>query len=270
MSVLIDGIADDGALSVFDGAVLRGDGCFEAIRSYGGRPFAFDRHYERLLRSAAALGLDVPPRGDLGSWVRQAAAGEGDGIVRVVLTRGGTVPGHADPGRCVVLWHPLPVTPDVLRLFPVTAPWHPGGANWELAGVKTISYAPNQAASRHAVAEGFDDALLLSREGMILEGPTFSIAWVCDGVVETPELSLGILASVTVGIVSELCEQLGLKLSEGRYGLDRLESASEVMALSTVKEVVPVSAVGSAKFESGPITASLANAYRQAVQASDR
>jgi branched-subunit amino acid aminotransferase/4-amino-4-deoxychorismate lyase len=264
MTVLIDGVEGEESLSVFDGAVLRGDGCFEAIRTYGGRPFAFDRHYERLLRSAAALRLSVPARAELESWVERSA--DGDGIVRIVLTRGGAVPDHPDAARCLVLWHPLPVLAAGIRLLPVTAPWHPGGAEWELAGVKTISYAPNQAASRRATSEGFDDALLLSREGLVLEGPTFSVAWVCDGVMETPELSLGILASVTVGVVSELCDTLGLKLAEGRYPLDRLESASEVMALSTVKEIVPVIAVGPTQFQSAPITTSLANAYQTVVR----
>jgi 4-amino-4-deoxychorismate lyase len=266
MTVLVDGVEVAGVLSVFDGAVLRGDGCFEAIRAYAGRPFTFDRHYRRLARSALALGLSVPERSDLARWVEQIAAEAGDGIVRVVLTRGEAIPGHEGPGRCLVLWHPPPPNLDRLRLLPVVAPWHPGGFEWGLAGVKTISYAPNQAASRSAIEAGFDDAMLVSREGQILEGPTFSVAWVVDGALETPELALGILESVTVGLIAELCDDLGLKLVEGRYGLERMEQAIEVIAMSTVKEITPVWTVGNWDYEPGSVTSSLREAYSRRVQ----
>lgn len=273
MTVLVDGVEDSGMLPVFDGAVLRGDGCFEAIRSYAGRAFTFDRHYRRLTNSAAALRLPVPARSDLARWVEQIAAEAVDGIVRVVLTRGGSVAGHEGPGHCLVLWHPVPSVPDRLRLLPMVAPWHPGGFEWDLAGVKTISYAPNQAATRSANEAGFDDAMLISREGHILEGPTFSVAWVIDGSLETPELALGILESVTVGLVAELCHDLGLKLVEGRYGLERIGDATEVVAMSTVKEISPVCAVGNWEYETGPVMTSLKEAYRRLVhspQTTDR
>lgn len=270
MTVLIDGEPGSGLLSVFDGAVLRGDGCFEAIRSYGGKPFAVDRHYRRLVNSAKALRLDAPRESELATWVERTAEEAGDGIIRVVLTRGEAVPGHDAPGRCLVMWHPVPLPPARLTLLPIAAPWHPGGFEWGLAGVKTISYAPNQAATRSAKEAGFEDALLVSREGLLLEGPTFSVAWVVDGIVETPEIGLGILESVTVGIVRELCDEIGSPLVEDRYRLERLEQASEVMAMSTVKEISPVSAVGEAQWKPGPVAEILAKAYQQRVHSPHR
>lgn len=265
MTVLIDGEPSEAMLSVFDGAVLRGDGCFEAIRSYGGRPFTFHRHYHRLTRSASALRLSIPAEAQLAAWVQQIAEEAGDSIIRVVLTRGGVVPTRESPGHCLVMSHPLPINPERLTLLPVNAPWHPGGFDWDLAGVKTISYAPNQAATRSAKEAGFEDAVLISREGVILEGPTFSVAWVVDGSIETPETALGILESVTVGLVAELCDDLGLKLVEDRYQLARIERATEVMAMSTVKEIYPVSAVGEWEYGPGPITKSLRAAFRSLV-----
>ena len=93
--------------------------------------------------------------------------------------------------------HPLPAPKAELSLLAVPAPWHPAGRAWELSGVKTISYAPNQAATRLAGEAGFDDALLLSDSGTILEGPTFSFAWIVGGVLETAGIDLGILDSIT-------------------------------------------------------------------------
>lgn len=266
MLALIDGDPSESALSVFDGAVLRGDGCFEAIRSYEGTPFVFDRHYQRLVRSAEALRIGVPPRPLLEQWVKECAADGHDCIVRVVLTRGASVPGVKEPPRCVVLWHPLPVGGEAMDLLPVAAPWHPGGEDWELSGVKTISYAANQAATRKAVEAGAEDAVLVSRAGHLLEGPTFSIAWVVDGVVETPSLDLGILESITRSLVLEDCQRLGIEAREVRQPLRRLGDASEFLALSTVKEVTVVRKVGAFDFQETEVTRLLQDAYLARVQ----
>jgi branched-subunit amino acid aminotransferase/4-amino-4-deoxychorismate lyase len=264
--VLIDGEPGDGRLSVFDDGLLRGDGCFEAIRSYDGRPFAIDEHHRRLTASASALGIPVPAAEDLGRWIERVAAEGGDCIVRVVLTRGSTVPTHTLPSRCVVMWHPIPPVAAEFSLLPVPAPWHPAGRPWELSGVKTISYAPNQAASRLARQRGYDDALLLSDSGLILEGPTFSFAWVIRGVLETPGLDLGILDSITRRIVVTDAPTLGIEVVEGRFELARLEEASEAMAISTVKQVAPVLRVGDWSRSAGDVAATLNEALMARAQ----
>ena len=263
--VLIDGEAGEPRISVFDDGLLRGDGCFEAIRSYDGRPFAVDEHYRRLAASAGALGIPVPSAAELGSWVERVAAAGGDCIVRVVLTRGETVFGANSSARCVVMSHPLAPASDQLSLLPVTAPWHPAGRPWELSGVKTISYAPNQAASRLARQSGHDDALLISDSGMILEGPTFSFAWVVGGVLETAGLDTGILDSITRRFVLAECAALGLPLLEGRFAIGRLQDATEAMAISTVKQVVPVTIVGETTYSAGEIAATLNKAIMERV-----
>jgi branched-chain amino acid aminotransferase len=135
----------------------------------------------------------------------------------------------------------------------VTAPWHPAGRRWELAGVKTISYAPHMAASRQAVAAGFDDALLVSDSGLVLEGPTFTVGWSRSGRVYTPALSLGILESITRRVIMEITE-----VEEVEESLVDLEGADEVFAMSTVKEVVSVVALGKTTFPPGEITQLLA------------
>ena len=265
--VLIDGEPGPGHLSVFDDGILRGDGCFEAIRSYRGSPFAVDEHYRRLTASAGALGIPVPTARDLRRWVEQVAAAGGDCIVRVVLTRGGTVPGHGLPSRCIVVSHPIPSVAPELSLLPVKAPWHPAGRSWELSGVKTISYAPNQAASRLAHRSGYDDALLISDSGTVLEGPTFSFAWVVGGVLETAGMDLGILDSITRRMMIADSPLLGIEVAEGRFDLDRLEAASEAMAMSTVKQATPVTRVGEWTYPLGEVARILNKALSARAQA---
>ncbi len=183
------------------------------------------------------------------------ASDRGDGVVRVFASQGETgVNVYAYSG-------PLPPVLDVMRLQPVEAPWHPAGADWALAGVKTLSYAPNMAATRIAQAAGFDEALLIAPEQTVLEGPTSGVLWVVDGIIETPSLDLGILASVTMRFALAEARERGIEVVEGRFPLRRLEQATEVAILSTTKEVTPVVAIGSLEFEPGPVTKELAAAY---------
>lgn len=261
MSVWIDGnLAPDGTVSVRDQTFLRGDGCFEAIRSYGGRGFAIDDHLDRLDNSAEALDMEVFGRHELPKWIHRAAESAGDAIIRVVVTRGD----GNDRGHTLVIAEPIPELPEVFRLASVFAPWHPAGRPWELTGVKSTSYAPNMAASRIARVRGAHDALLVSDEWM-LEGPTFSVGWVVRGRLETPALDLGILESVTRRHVLRLAESLGIGVDEVRHGLARLEDASEVMVWSTIREVSPVVAVDELSFEPGPVKDRLAQAFRSLV-----
>lgn len=269
MRVIIDGQSVDpqqATISVFDWALLRGDGIFEAVRSYGGRLFQLDAHLARLRRSASLMHLDLPDLSDVARWAT-AVGEEGDCTVRVLVTRGGSEPDVDSPSRVVVIREPVPDMPRAVSVRPTPAPWHSGGAAWELVGAKTLSYAPNMSAWRTARAEGFSDALLVSRDGFVLEGPTFTVGWVIDGNVETPSLDLGILGSITRMVALEEANGLGLTVVEGRFTLDRVLEADEVFALSTLKEVTAVDRVGTTTFETGPTTGKLAVAYTARVAA---
>lgn len=258
--ILINGEVSDGRIPVTDSAVLRGDGCFEVLKAREGLVFALDGHLDRLERSAGRLEIELPPKEHIGAWIKQIAESVGDGAVRVVVTRGSAVPGLDDPSRLIVFGHTWDMDPRPAELLPVAAPWHSAGVEWELAGAKILSYAPNLSATRRAKSEGFDDALLLTTDGVVLEGPTFSIAWVIDDVLETPTLDIGILDSITRRVVLDLARDLAIGVVEGTWPLDRLELASEVMALSTVREVQPVARVGDRSFAEGPVTRRLADA----------
>jgi branched-subunit amino acid aminotransferase/4-amino-4-deoxychorismate lyase len=263
--ILINGEPSDGRIPVTDSSVLRGDGCFEVIKAYDGIPFVLDGHLDRLEMSAGRLQIQLPPRSDLADWINQIAESLGDCAVRVVVTRGAAVPDVGDGPLVIVFGHPWEVDPKPATLLPVVAPWHSAGVEWDLAGAKILSYAPNVAATRRARAEGFEDALLLTTEGIVLEGPTFSVCWVIDDVLETPGLDLWILDSITRRVVLDLAVELAIPVVEGSWGLDRLEDASEVMALSTIREVQAVSVVGDLTFDEGPVTRRLFAAFERLV-----
>lgn len=266
--VLIDGErydAADAKISVFDIALLRGFGCFESLRSYHGIAFRQRQHIDRLERSAAALRLKLPPRPEMEGWVADRAA-EGDCTVRVVATGGTDEKGTGEDSRFIVFAEALQPVDPTTSLLPVEAPWHPDGSQSELTGAKTLSYGPNVAARFHAKAEGYGDALLIGRSGNVLEGPTNTVAWVTGGVIETPSLELGILASVTRQAILDVALRLEIPVAEGAYPLQRMLDADEVIALSTLREVQPVVRIGDIDKRVGPVTKRLSAGFQDLIR----
>jgi branched-chain amino acid aminotransferase len=240
------GPAEHARIPVTDEGLTRGDGGFEVMRLYSGRPFALEDHMARLGRTCAGLRLDYDDealRAEIAALLE--AAGPVEGLLRVVLTRG---------GRRVLTIEPLPVRLAVARIATVTyAP------NRVLDGLKTLSYAGNMLAGRLARERGFDEALLVTPHGRVLEGPTWSFFWVADGQLLTPPLSDRILASITRTYLIEECDA-----QERPCTLDDVARAQEAFIASTVREVMPIAAVDEIELPAAPGPVTLAAGERLA------
>jgi len=225
---------EEARVPVTDDGLLRGDGAFEVIRLYGGRPFALEDHLARLERSLAGLRLTTDAgalRAEVAALL--AAAGGVEALLRIVITRG---------GRRILSVEVLPPRPEALRLASVR--YAPGRV---LDGLKTLSYGANMLAGRLAREQGADDALLVTPHGRVLEAPTSSFFWVRQGILRTPPLSERILASVTR---ARLLDELDVR--EEPCVLDELEGAEEAFVASTVREVMPVRAIDGLTLPAAP------------------
>src|SRR5918911_5707402 len=229
MLAILDGTvlpADEVRIPATDEGLLRGDGVFEVVRLYDGRPFALDDHLARMERSARnlRLPLDVEAmREEL--EVLLAADRPGEAIVRILATRG---------GRRIGLIEPLPQLPETMALKTITyAPTR------ILDGIKSLSYGANMLASRLAREEGADEALLVTPHGRVLEAPTSSFFYSLDGrTLATPPLDEHILASITRGRLMRVCEVVERPLT-----VEELGDVQEAFLASTVREVLPVHAI---------------------------
>jgi branched-chain amino acid aminotransferase len=226
---------EEARIPVADDGLLRGDGGFEVIRVYGGRPFAYDEHLARLARTCAGLRLEP----DLGALRAEALAvvTEPESLLRLVVTRG---------GRRIAIAEPLPERPPTARVATVTyAPTR------VLNGLKTLSYGANMLAGRLAREQGADEALLVTPHGRVLEGPTWTFFWVAGGRLLTPPLEDHILDSITRRYVLEECEG-----EERSCTLDDVAAAEEAFIASTVREVMPIAVVDDVSLPAapGPVT----------------
>jgi len=209
-----------------DDGLLRGDGVFEVIRLYDGRPFALTEHLDRLERSAASIELPVERgalEGEIASLLDQF--GENEGQLRLVITRG---------GRRLAFTENLPPRGETVTV--ATVIYSPTVI---LTGVKSLSYGANMQATRLAHAKDAEEAILVRPDGIVLEAPTSTVFWVSpDGVLCTSAIDTGILESITrARIVRKL------HVEEGAFRVEDLRGTHEAFLASTTREVQPISAI---------------------------
>ncbi len=248
--VLMD--AADARIPVTDEGLLRGDGVFEVVRLYDGRPFALDEHLERMARSAEALRLPLDlaaVRSDVAAILAEAKPFDG-GALRVLVTRG---------GRRIALVEKVKAMPDTIALATIT--YSPTRV---LDGVKSLSYAANMLASRLAHEAGADEALLVTPHGRVLEAPTTSFFYVLGGRLYTPPLADRILDSITRRVLFAVTDA-----QERVTTLDDLRALEEAFLASSAREVHPVHAIDGAPIDGtpGPVTVEAARRVRERIAA---
>lgn len=255
------------ALPIGDLGVQRGDGIFETLGVVDGHVQDVTRHLARLARSAASCDLPEPNllqwRAAIERVAHQAPAGEG--VVRLVLSRG------VESGTVPTAWVTLTAAPDHARArrdgvriatlergFALDAA---ARAPWLLLGAKTLSYAPNVAALREARRRGADDAVFVTTDGYVLEGPTASVVLRIDDRFVTPTPGGAILHGTTQLSLFAFLEQRGFRTTYERVPVEDLGRADAAWLLSSVRLAAPIAAVdGQAKAVDGTLTDDL-NAF---------
>jgi branched-chain amino acid aminotransferase len=237
--------ADEARVSPFDHGLLVGDGVFETLRVYDGVPFAWSRHHQRLVRSAAGLGLTAPGSQELRSAVDDVLAANGvtEGRVRLTITGGpsplGSERGDAPP-TVIVMSAPAAPWPSTVDV--VIVPWS-RNERGAVAGLKTTSYAENVRALAYARERDAGEAIFLNTRGEVCEATGSNVFVIRDGVVLTPPADAGCLLGVTRALVLELCADHGMPAEEAVLGPSALGDADEAFLTSSTREVQPIGRV---------------------------
>lgn len=233
---------DQASVSVLDLGFLRGIGAFETLRTYGGgHPHALPAHLERLRRTAAELGIELPFDEDALRPLLRAAYGEtGAGEVRINLV---VTPGRHTGG---IFGADRPTWVALVRACaPPPERWYREGiAVVTFRGerihpsLKTTVYITGRRGLEAAARAGAEEALYVDDDGYVHEGVTSNVLAVRDGAVVAP--AADVLPGITQDGVRAVAGEHGLGWRRAPLRAEDLYAADEVWITSSVRELVPV------------------------------
>lgn len=217
-----------------------GDGVYEVVRVYSGRPFLLEWHIERLERSLAAIGIENPhTREEWVELINEAVrrSGEPESLVYWQVTRGIAPRAHLFPVA-------KPSVSLTVRPFAGEAAVEPWvlllpDERWANPWVKTLNLLPNVLAKEAAHRAGAVEALLV-RSGLITEGSSSNAWFVRGGEIWTHPANRYILGGITRRFVLDLARDLGISVHEEPLSWHELETVDEVFMTSTAVEVQPI------------------------------
>lgn len=278
--------ADEPSISPLNRGFLYGDAIYEVWRTYDGVLFAWDEHWQRLLRSAEALYFRLPYSAEqifaeikrTVAAYRSQVAPPAELYVRLQITRGagsiGLDTALADQPFFVLLVQEnktfseekfraglqLSIAQNLRRNSPEAL-----NPAW-----KTGNYLNNILCLREARARGADEVLICNHEGELTEAAVSNIAFVKDGAVITPPLAAGILAGITRRILLDhVAPAAGIAVVERAVRPEEVPAMHECFLLSTTKDITPVAGIDGYAFsrEERTVTLKLKQGFRDYTRA---
>lgn len=257
-------------VSVEDRGFLLGDGIYEVVRVYGGRPFRLADHLQRLHQSAAAAQLPLPDNADDLPDMIQRLLDENnvqDTNVYVQCTRGfahprqHAFPGEVHPTMLVMLTPIIPLAPGAREqgVSAITVP----DVRWRRCDIKTIMLLPNAMAKTQAHDAGAFEAILV-RDGIVTEGSSANVLAMINGELRTHPEDTDILGGITRLVVLELAGQLGIPVREQAFTVPEMYAAQEVFLSSSSPEILAITKIDGqviGKGRPGPVVQRLYEAF---------
>lgn len=265
----------DAKVSVLDRGFIFGDGIYEVVPAYEGKPFRLEQHLDRLQRSLRAIELNVEfSREDWENLVRGMLdrAGAGNQMVYIQVTRGVAKRDHAFPRNATptVFCMASPFSrPDARMREQGLSTVGIEDIRWLRCEIKSVSLLGNVLAKQHAVQAGVDDVIQF-RDGWLTEGSANNIWVVSQGVLLAPPRDNLILEGVRYSLLESLAEEAGIVFKSRPVSRLEVERADELLFSSATKEVLPITLydgkpVGSGR--PGPVYKALSQAYDRLLDA---
>ncbi|MBD9464403.1 aminodeoxychorismate lyase [Pseudomonas sp. Pdm06] len=261
MESWVDGQPAD-VLSLKDRGLAYGDGVFETIAVRGGNLLLLERHLQRLEAGCQRLALNVDMSA-LSAELDAYARGLGDGVVKLIVTRGDSLRGYAadpsTPARRILQGSPPAAYPAVhgdqgILLFPCTVRLSEQPL---LAGLKHLNRLEQVLARAEWRDAQYAEGLMLDASGRVIEGVFSNLFLVRDGVLFSADLSRCGVAGVMRAELLFQAKSQGIVTQITDISLEQLHQADEVFVCNSVYGVWPVRGCGSARWSVGPLTRKL-------------
>jgi D-alanine transaminase len=258
-------------ISVNDRGFLFGDGLYEMILSYNGKPFRLNRHLARMGLGCEFIRLNLKNVDFIADvcleLIELNSLSSNIASIYIQLTRGSYRRAHKFP--------PADVAPTVYvsatEFLPDREHQQKGIATitvqdkrWGRCDIKTIDLLPNVLAHQRAIEAGGQEAIF-SKDGIILEGTHSNVFAVIEGEVRTHPLTDKVLPGINREAVLEICAKRNIRANEKPVAIGDLQNADEVFITSTTLEIMPVIKIDSLIINQGrpgEITRLLQNEFR--------
>jgi len=254
---------------VNDRGFLYGDGLFETMRVFNGRPFRMAQHLERMVRGAEFLKIKLP----LTSKELQKAAEElisknqmPDSVLRVTVTRGTGERGYSingsDKPTLVMSLHPCPPmdVANPTRWALVSSSFRIPASD-TLSSFKSTSKLMQVAARAEAEAKDADEALLINTNGEVAETAGANLFWVYHDKICTTPTGRGVLPGITRAVVLEICQVLGLETNKRVIKPDALRNAQAIFLTQSALGIINVSSFNGEPVGHSPLVDKIYSSY---------
>jgi D-alanine transaminase len=257
-----------------DRSFLFGDGVYEVIRIYSGRPWRLSEHLERLAKSLAAMNIDfaVSTAGER-LFTTLKSSGLKEALAYVQVTRGAAQRTHHFPEivkpNCLVWVEPISDRYHDFRSNGAKAITYPD-IRWKRNDIKCTSLAANCMAAEAARAAGCLESIFVDELGYMTEGSHSSIFGVQHGRVLVTPSSVAVLPGITKRQLIELCRVASIELEETRVTKQALFALDELFLTATPEEIIGIVEVDGQRIGSGtpgPVTRSLQHAFSATIEA---
>ena len=227
-----------------DRGMFFGDGVYEVLRSYNGKIFAIDEHFERFANSLKAIeiaGVDVS---EIRSKVLNAfeKARIANAKIYFHITRGSGTRDHLPSANLKPNFF-LTITElkdnPKLKNEGVAVSTYPD-IRWKRCDIKSLNLLPNVLAKGDADKKGCWEAVFVDDKGMITEGSSSAFFGIVKGKLRTSPLKANILPSVTRKYVELAAKNIGLGIVEKSMTPKEAAGADELFLAVTTKDVIPV------------------------------
>lgn len=249
---------------------------FEGIRAYGGKCFRLTEHMERLLYSATCLDMKIKfSVSDLEDATKLVLSRNelSDSYVRPFAWRGSEQLAAAAPRNtihvAIAAW-PLPNYFDAdakakgIRLE--IGQWHrPPASSGPVHAKCSANYTITTLAKHRAIANGYDDALLLDSDGNVAEATAANIFFARNGELHTPPADC-FLNGITRQTVFSLARQLSIPLVERPISPSELDQFTECFVTGTASEITPVTMIGEVRFPDRNLSVQIDGLYSALVR----
>ena len=252
-----------------------GDGVYEFVASYKGRPFMLEEHLDRLERSMRELAFEPISRADIGKAVLDlfTLSGYPRAGLYIQISRGVAPRDFAiNPDmtlQLIMTIRAVKEMPAEKRKNGVTA-ITVKDTRWGRCDIKTVQLLASSLAKQKALDAGCDDAIFVSDQGVVREGTSSNLFIVSGGRLITHPLTDNILPGITRMVVLNLCKDEALEVEESFFGIEALLGADEVFLTGTVTELLPIVRIDDKSIgngEVGPITRRLYDLLRKQAMA---